>query len=59
MSQVWLETIFASGFLSIGHNKLRDNTAEHLTEVCHSVPTLQNYTGEQFSYGSAIVEDGA
>ena len=44
------------------HNELRDITAELLTEVCHSVgvePTLQPLTGEQFSYRSANVEDGA
>ena len=50
------------GFPSIRHNELRDITAELLTEVCHSVgvePTLQPLTGEQLSYRSANVEDGA
>ena len=50
------------GYPSIRHNELRDITAELLTEVCHSVgiePTLQPLTGEQFSYRSANVEDGA
>ena len=50
------------GFPSIRHNELRDITAELLTEVCHSVgvePVLQPLTGEQFSYRSANVEDGA
>ena len=50
------------GFLSIRHNELRDITAELLTEVCHSVgvePILQPLIGEQFSYRSANVEDGA
>jgi len=47
---------------SIRHNELRDITAGVLTEVCHSVevePTLQPLTGEQLSYRSANVEDGA
>jgi len=50
------------GFPSIRHNELRDITAGVLTEVCHSVgaePTLQPLTGEQLSYRSANVEDGA
>ena len=50
------------GFPSIRHNELRDITAELLTEVCHSVgvePTLQPLTGEQLSYRSANIEDGA
>ena len=50
------------GFPSIRHNELRDITAERLTEVCHGVgvePTLQPLTGEQLSYRSANVEDGA
>ena len=50
------------GFPSIRHNELRDITAELLTEVCHSVgvePTLQPLTGEQLSYRSANVADGA
>ena len=49
-------------FPSIRHNKLRDIIAGLLTVVCHSVgvePTLQPLTGEQFSYRSANVEDGA
>ena len=49
-------------FPSIRHNELRDITAELLTEVCHSVgvePTLQPLTGEQLSYRSANIEDGA
>ena len=43
-------------------NYVRDITAVLLTEVCHSVgvePTLQPLTGEQLSYRSANVEDGA
>ena len=50
------------GFPSMGHNELRDITAELLTEVCHNVgvePTLQPLTGEQLFYRSANVEDGA
>ena len=49
-------------FPSIRHNELRDITAELLTEVCHGVgiePTLQPLTGEQLSYRSANIEDGA
>ena len=43
-------------------NEIRDITATLLSEVCHNVeiePHLQPVTGEQFSYRTANVEDGA
>ena len=61
LSMLW-DVHVHGGYPSIRHNELRDITAELLTEVCHSVgiePTLQPLTGEQFSYRSANVEDGA
>ena len=50
------------GFPSIRYNELRDITAGLLTEVCHSVgvePSLQPLTGEQLSYRTANIENGA
>ena len=50
------------GFPTIRHNKVRDLTANLMTEVWHDVctePTLQPITGEALSGASAIIEDGA
>ena len=52
------------GFPSIRHNKIRDLTANLMTEVCHNVsiePHLQPITGETFPaiYMTANTEDGA
>ena len=50
------------GFPSIRHNEVRDITADLLSQVCHNVgtePALQPVTDEQFTYRSAIREDGA
>lgn len=47
---------------SIRHNRIRDITAQLLTEVCPSVaiePTLQPLTGGRFSLRSSNVEDEA
>ena len=50
------------GFPSIRHNEIRDLTASLMTEVCNNVqlePDLQPLTGEQLTYTTANVEDGA
>ena len=50
------------GFPTIGHNEVRDLTANLMTEVCHDVcvePTLQPITGEVLSNATAISDDGA
>ena len=50
------------GFPSIRHNKVRDITANLLTEVCHSVttePHLQPVDREVFHHQSANREDNA
>ena len=50
------------GFPSIRHNEVRDITADLLSQVCHNVgtePALQPVTDEEFTYRSAIREDGA
>ena len=50
------------GFPSIRHNKVRDLTAELLSEICHSVevePHLQPLNGESFQYKTASTQDGA
>ena len=47
---------------SIRHDKIRDITAQLLTEVCHSVevePHLQTLTGETFNERTANTEDNA
>ena len=47
---------------SIRHNRIRDLTAELLTEVCPNVavePVLQPLTGEGFSLGTTNVQDDA
>ena len=50
------------GFPTLGHNLIRDITADLLTEVCHSIslePTLRTLTGEQLQHRTANMEDGA
>ena len=50
------------GFPTIRHNEIRDLTASLMTEVCNDVqlePDLQPLTGEQLTYTTANVEDGA
>ena len=50
------------GFPSIRHNEVRDITADLLSQVCHNIgtePSLQPVMDEQFTYRSAIREDGA
>ena len=49
------------GFPSIRHNKVRDITADLLSDVCHSVgtePSLQNVSEEQLTHRSVNREDG-
>ena len=50
------------GFPSLRHNKIRDLTAQLLTEVCNDVrvePVLQTLTGEVFTGRSTNTTDGA
>ena len=50
------------GFPSLRHNEVRDITTQLLCETCHNVsvePELQPLSGEQFTHGTANVEDGA
>ena len=50
------------GFPSIRHNKIRDLTANLLTQVCSDVgiePDLQPMTGEILSNATSNVQDGA
>ena len=50
------------GFLFVHHNEIRDCIAHLLKGICHDVcvePGLQFLTGENLSYRSAVVDDGA
>ena len=50
------------GFPTIRHNEIHDLTASLMTEVCNDVQlklNLQPLTGEQLTYTTANVEDGA
>ena len=50
------------GFLFVRHNEIRDSIAHLLKGICHDVcvePGLQPLTGENLSYRSAVVDDGA
>ena len=50
------------GLPSIRHNKIRDFTADHLTEICPNVnvePELQTISTETFRYLSTNTQDGA
>ena len=51
-----------AGFPTIRHNEIHDLTASLMTEACNDVqfePDLQPLTGEQLTYTTANVEDGA
>ena len=50
------------GFPIIRHNKIRDFTANIMSEVCHNVsiePHLQAVTGESLSFTTSNSQDGA
>ena len=50
------------GFPTICHNEIRNSTVSLMTEVCNDVqlePNLHPLTGEQLTYTTANVEDGA
>ena len=50
------------GFPPIRHNKIRDLTANLMSEVCNDVciePHLQPITGEHLSWATANIQEGA
>ena len=50
------------GFLFLCHNEIHDSIAHLLKGICRDVcvePGLQPLTGENLSYRSAVVDDGA